>query len=901
MDWNARVRAALSGETPLPDADVVEELAQHADAAYATARADGASREEAEAHVAALIERWRVEAPALRRRNRRPAVVEMPAAERRAWGVGLAQDLRYAMRLAARQPRHAVVTLATMALGIGATTLLASVGYGVLLKPLPWPNGDRIVALSETRGGNPPRFGDLTNAVYVAWGERATTLDGLGAWSSRMVTLSGGGQSERVRVTAASASLFDVLGAQPLLGATFTAASERTPVVVLSEGLWRQRFGGDPRALGARIEIDGQPHTIVGVLAAAAMFPDGQSRAIVPLTVPPPSANALSLFSAIALLRPGSTAAQAAAEATAVGRFVPDAGLTTTAIFGGDGAIAVQARDLRSALTGDVQRAVVVLLIGAGLLLATAVANVASLQLARATVRRRELAIRAALGAGTGRVARQLLIEHAFLGLVGGAAGVLLAWTLRGAVPALLPADFPRADALALDAPVLLFAVCASLGASLLVGLLPAASLSRSHPSRALSEGGGAIVGVGVRTATARARLLIMAGQVAIACVLLVAASLLGRSFVAMLQADRGYESAGVLSARLSMPAGLFPSAAHRYEIVDGLMARLMRLPGVTEAAFTSEIPLTAGGSTSGFQIRSAAAGGATVEAQASPRLVGTRYFAALGLRIIAGRGFAATDDATAPIAVIVNESFARRYLGTTPLGATLPVAGFAPADAPPLASTVVGVVEDVRYVTGGRPSQPELFYDYRQLRGRLPVHTVTLLLKVSGDPAALAPALLSAVREADPRLAADAILPLEDRVGATLARPRLYASVLAAFAALALTIAAVGLFGVLSYSVSLRSRELAIRSALGAGRLGLFALVLRQGVAVTAAGAAVGLALSAWLAEWLASQLYGIAPRDGLTFAFVPCLLLAAGVAACLAPALRAARLDPLVILRGD
>jgi putative ABC transport system permease protein len=902
MDWTARVRTALTTTSSVPDAEVVDELAQHAEAAYITARADGASREDAEAWVAALIERWREEAPALSRRRRRTPVVEAPAAGgRRSWSVGLIQDVRYAARLAVRQPRPALVTVLTLALGIGATTLLATVGYGVLLKPLPWPNADRIVDLVETRGGHVPRFGALTSAVYAAWREGATTLDGIAAWSSRTVTLSGDAQSERVRVTIASASLFDVLGVRPLIGATFTAAEETTPVVVLSEGLWRQRFGGDPRAVGARLDIDGQPHTITGVVADAAMFPDGQSRAIVPMVVPPASGNALSLFNAVALLRPGATPAQAAAEGTARGGSVPDAGLTTMAMFGGTGAVAVQARDLRDALTGDVERAIVALLVGVALLLATAVANVASLQLARATTRRRELAIRAALGAGAGRVARQLLIEHGLVGLVGGLSGLFLAWALRGTLPAVLPADFPRVDALGLDAPVVLLALTASVGSSVLVGLLPALSLRRLSPTSALAEGGAATTGVGLRTRTGRARLLIMVGQVAIACVLLVGASLLGRSFVALLQAERGYDPAGVLAARLSLPAGLFPSPERRYELVDRVMARLAGVPGASEAAFTSEIPLTAGGSTSSFQMRSASAGGATIQAQASPRLVSSRYFATMAMRITAGRGFSAADDATAPIAVVVNESFARRYLGTSPLGTTLPVAGFAPTDGPPLASTVVGVVEDVRYVTGARPAQPELFYDYRQLRGRLPVQTVTLLLRTSGDPAALAPALRGIVRDADPRLVAEAILPLEERLLATLAKPRLYAAVLGAFAAVALAIAAVGLFGVLSYSVSQRMRELAIRAALGAGRRQVFGLVLRQGLAVIAGGAAVGLVAAAWLSELLATQLYGVAPHDGVTFAAVPLLLFVVGSAACLTPALRAARLDALRVLRGD
>jgi putative ABC transport system permease protein len=901
MDWSDRVRRALARDTFVPDADVVEELAQHAQAVHAAARADGASIEEAEAQVAALLALWRVEAPTLHHRRRHAAVVEPPPNGRGALGAGLVDDVRYALRLARREPRRAALVVATLAFGIGAATLLASVAYGVLLKPLPWPNADRVVELAETRGGNPPRFGSMTNAAYLAWDDRRETIARLAAWTRRTMTLSGRGDSERIRVTAASASLFEVLGVRPIAGAAFTRADQRTPVVLLSEGLWRRRFGADPGAIGQSVALDGRAHVVVGVLAAAAAFPDAESQAVVPLEVPAATGHALSMFEAVALLRPGTTPAQAAAEGTARGRFAPDGGMTAHMLFGAEGPIAIGARPLRDAVIAGVERAIVVLLIGAGFLLLTAIANVASLQIAHAATRRRELAIRAALGAGTGRVTRQLLVESLLLGMAGGAAGVGLAWVLLGALPAILPADFPRAAALSLDLPAAGLALLAALSSGVLLGLLPAAAFRRLRPWRALAEGGAAISGPGWRTSSARARLLIMGGQVAIACVLLVGASLLGRSFVAMLTAERGYDSAGVLSARISMPAGLFPTAEQRFAIVDRVMTRLAAWPGLSQAAFTSEIPLTAGGSISELTMRSAAGGGAVVRAQASPRLVSAQYFSTMAMRLTAGRGFSAADDAAAPIAAVVNEAFARRYLGPSPLGTTMPVAGYGPIDGPPLESTVVGVVEDVRYVTGPRASQPEIYYDYRQLRGRLPVQTVTLLVRGAGDASATAAALRTVVRETDDRLVAEAILPLDERLLATLARPRLYASVLAAFASCALTIAAIGLFSVLSYSVSERARELAIRSALGAGRLGVFMLVLRQGLGVIAAGAALGLMAAWWSSGLLATQLYGIVPHDRATFVAVPLALGVVGAVACLAPAIRAARLDPLRILRGE
>jgi hypothetical protein len=318
----------------------------------------------------------------------------------------------------------------------------------------------------------------------------------------------------------------------------------------------------------------------------------------------------------------------------------------------------------------------------------------------------------------------------------------------------------------------------------------------------------------------------------------------------------------------------------------------------VTEAAFTSELPLTSGGSTSAFDFRSRTAG--IVRAQASPRIVSRGYFPALRIDTIAGRTFSEFDTETTEPVVVVNREFARRYLGDSPLGSRIPIAGYAPPGGEQVEATVIGVVDDVRYVTATESTQPELYYSHRQMGGRLPVQTVTLLARTSGGPEAKGAALTVAVREADQRLVADMVMPLEQRLFTTLARPRLYALLLGGFAGFALVIAGVGLFGLLSYSVSLRSRELAIRSALGARPSEILRLVLRQGLNVTIGGLVVGVVASAWLTRGLATQLYGITPHDGLTFMGVPLLVLIVGTLACLLPALRAANLDPLRVLRG-
>ena len=899
MNWTTRVRDALKNTATVPDDDVIEELAQHARALYDTARADGCTEQEADARVAGLLGVWTNESSALRRRSRRPAAVTPPPAFSSSRFTGLAHDFRYAARLLRRQPRHSAVAILTMALGIGATTVLFSVTYGVLMKPLPWPNAERIIVLRETRGGTPPRFGDLTNAAYLAWREEAATIEHAAAWSQRVVTITGAGEPDRIRVTAATATLFPVLGVQPLLGTLFEPKDETAPVAVLSERLWRERFGADRTVLERAIQLDGVSYTIIGVLRDAHAFPDRQARAFIPFAVRSTVGNNLSLFNAVAVLRPGVTPAQAAAEGTARGRFAADTGMTTRAIFGNSGPVEITARPIRDALGADVRRPLIVLLIAVGLLLVTATANVASLQLARAVTRRREMSIRAALGAGSGRVLRQLLVEGLLLGVLGGVAGLTLASLLNRSLPSLLPADFPRPDALGVDAVVVAFALVASLGTGIAFGVVPVLRVRRLNPAEALAEDGTAPAGGRTRSRTARARMFIIAGQVAIASVLLVGASLLGRSFLALLNADRGYDLTDVVSARLSMPATMVPAPERRFAIVDQILERLAATPGITEAAFTSELPLTPGGSTSAFDLKSPTGEGGIVTAQASPRIVSPRYFRALSIRTLAGRVFSDSDtQASAPV-VVVNQAFARRYLGERPLGSKLPVVAYERPQGV-TESTVIGVVDDARYPLSAEQARPELYYSYRQFGGRLPVQTITLVAKTPQRTGAARGALSAAVSEADPRVVADAVMPLQERLILTLARPRLYAVLLGGFAAFALIIAAVGLYGVLSYSVTERSRELAIRSALGARRTDILRLVLQQGLTVTIAGLVAGMAVAAWATRMLSSELYGIVPHDAFTFVAVPVLLLAIAALACFLPARRAAGLDPLRVLKG-
>ncbi|HJR58041.1 MAG TPA: ABC transporter permease [Vicinamibacterales bacterium] len=889
-NWRAEISAALAKAGHDPDHDVLEELAQHAQAVYDAARADGASPADAATAVERQVAVWAGDAGALERRRRRIAPALPPPAASSSWIAGLAQDVRYSARLFRRQASFSLLVVGTMAAGIAATTLLFSVTYGVLMKPLPWPDADRLVRLKETRGGNPPRFNSFSNAAYLAWQTEPTSIDTIAAWSPRMFTLTGAGDPERIRAIAATASLFTALGARPIIGTVFDVQDE-TPqgsVVVLSEGLWRQRFGADPAALGRLVQLDGQLYRIIGVLPDAAGYPDRETRVWVPLRVAPTTGNFLSMFEAVARLRPGVTAAQAAAEGTARGLAAPaapDMEMVVRAIFGEGGAIQVSATPLRDALTAEVRRPLLVLLAAVGLLFAAATANVASLQLARATTRGREMAIRSALGAGGARVTRQLLIENLFLGLAGGVTGLAAAALLHRVLPAVLPPDFPRLAHLALDLPVAVFALAISIASGIAFGLLPARRARRLNLVESLSEDGMASVGAGRRSRTAQARALIMAGQVAIACVLLIGASLLGRSFLALLSADRGFDPSNVLTARLQLPRFAY-SDERRAELVEALTARLRAVPGVQAVTYTDGPPLGIYGGTA-FMLDSR-------QVQAASHTISPGYFAAMGIRIVDGRDFTDEDVATSRPVFIVNRAFARRYLSAEPVGQR--VRGWVRKGRGHW--EVIGVVDDVRH--RGMTEPPELeVYLYREGGVRRVSAAPTFIVRTSGDPVALAPTLRALVRQQDASVVVDSVSTMEDRVMTSLARPRLYAILLGGFAGFAVMIAAVGLLGTLSYTVAQRSRELAVRAALGARPADLIRLVITQGLGVSAVGVAVGLAAGLLMGRAIATLLYDVRPSDALTFALVPVALLLVTIVASFVPALRASRIDPLRVLR--
>ena len=824
---------------------------------------------------------------------------------------GLPQDVLYGLRLLRKQPLFTAVGALTIALGIGATTTLLSIVNGVLLKPLPWPESDRLMRIAETRQGRGGRVrGTLTNATYLAWREQASTIEGLGGYVSISVTAiaGNGGEPIRLQVASVTPTLFPLLKVPPLKGRAFTDDEGPTggrgtyfvaPSMILSYGLWQQWFGGRDDAIGTVVQIDGKPTTIVGVMPRGFAFPDPETRAWIPRAVGAVlgdgGAQRIQIFSALARLRPGVTPAQAAAEGTVRARSAPDPGLAAVAMFGSDAPPDVTVIPAVEAMTADVRPAVLVLLAAVLLLLATATANVGALQLARATARSREIAVRAALGAGGARIARQLIVESSLVGAIGGTFGVALAVVLNRVVPSLLPPDFPRVSDITIDVRVLLLAVAAAGAASVGGGLLPALQARRIDLAEALAEDSAASAAGAWRSRSGRIRTLVMAGQVAVACVLLIGATLLVRSFAALMHADRGYDPAGVLTARVDQGAAY--TEPRRVAFADAVVERLRAVPGVERAAIGTALPLLTSGGAFAFTMPSPRDPAIQQQVQTLVRVVSPDFFAALRLRLLQGRTLMESDTGNSQAVAVVNRSFARRYLPASPIGSRVPM----PFSKERPDCIVVGVVEDMRQESVTDPEAPELFASYRQMSRRLVNSSLVVLLRTAGDPIAQVPVVRAAVHDLDPTVAVDSIMTMEERVADSLARPRTYAMLLSIFAVCALAIAGVGLFGVLSYGVTQRAREIGVRTALGAQRRHIIQLVLKQALGVAAVGVAAGVAASLALTRYLAASLYGVGADDPATFALVAVVLLVVSALACVVPARRAANVDPLEVMRGS
>jgi putative ABC transport system permease protein len=894
MDWAARIRDKARQAGRDLDVDVVEELASHAQNAFDASCARGSSLAEAEAQVGQLIDGWIARADGLKRVSRRsPAVVPPRAGSQRL--PSLVQDLRYAVRLVARQRGFSLIAITTMAIAIGVMTTLVSVVYGVLLKPLPWAEPDRLVRLTETRAGATRQLPlMISNLAYYAWRDRPTTIEQIGAWQRTSATVSTGGDAERVSLALVTPSVFPLLRAVPLLGQPFSR--DDADELVVSFGFWQERLGADRGVLGQPLQLNGRPYTIVAVMPADFVFPDRDTQMWRPLAVQPAVAKdgriTMSTVSAMARLVPGATPTMASAEATARVRSTPEPSTNWALMaFGSAGAADILATPALDALTHDVRPGLIVMLIAVSLLLLTAVANIAGLQVARATTRLREMAIRSAIGAGTSRLVQQLMIESVLIAAAGGFAGLLLSRWLHGLLPSVLPANFPRADGIALGWTVTGFAVAVTAITGVLLGVLPALQLRHVRLAGALTDNSNGAIG-GTR---AKGRTVIATVQIALTCALLVGAMLLTRSFMAMVGQDRGYEPSHALSATLMLPDFAFTKEA-RLEALHHFVDLARTLPGHPTVALTTGLPLSGSENLTGFTMPSVQQPGTEVHAHAVRSVVTSDIVAALELHLAEGRVFQASDDSpSAPRVVVVNRTFARSYLSDRPVGDV--IRNFMQGDNVPF--EVIGVVDDMIRNGLRDQTQPEIYSLLSQSPGPSQAHEV--VLRTGGDPGALVQPLRSLVKQLSPSATVQSVRTMEERVAGSLTRDRLYAIVLVVFGLSALVITAVGLFGVLSYVVSQRTREIALRSALGARPGQIAGLVFAHGLAMAVGGLGIGV-VAAWLsARYLQTLLYGISAHDVVTYAVVAVATLVIATATCLLPAVKAVRVDPLTALRSS
>jgi len=802
-----------------------------------------------------------------------------------------------ALRAMAREKGFTIAALLSLALGIGANTALFSVVNGVLLKPLPYADADRILRISEFHPGATSAVSGplLTNFTYHAWKE-AKTIEEIGGFRSQRFTETSGSEPAKIVGMALTPSAFHVLGVRPALGRLFVDADavENSPeVAVITDGLWRERFGGHSSAVGGGLILDGRPYTIVGVAPEGFYFPDREARVFTVYRIPvgsaDPARQSVAFFGAIAKLRPGATLAQAEEEGTLLARAQKQPPVVD-AVFGKGGEVRVRADRWLDDITARIRPALSMFGAGSVFILLIACSNMASLQLTRGVSRQRELAVRASLGASRGRLLTQLTVESLVLVALGGACGVLLSKGLLALLPALAPRNFPRIDDIAADASGTLFAVAVTMLAGLLSGLLPALRASRTSPAPSLREGSGASSSV----STQRLRSGLVALEAALAVVLLVGAGLLLRSFSALLSVDPGYETGQVLLARLD-PGDLERDGEATRQIAERIAERVRALPGVLAAGASSMAPFDPSTAVRSFTLPSSSADGGEVNARAAVYIVTPGFAEALSIRLKQGRFFTMADVSGGVEPLIINEEFARLYMndGRPVVGRRIP--GLVNGK-PEVLTEIVGVVQNL--LKNGLDQKPlsEMFSLARPSRGLSGWFHVAV--RTQGDPAALALEVRAIVREVDP-LSAVETATLASRLDASVAQPRFAAWTTGAFALLALVLSAAGLFGTLSYSVSQRTREIGVRSALGATRGHIVRLVFGQGLRVVAAGLGLGLTAAALASRAMSSLLFGVTPRDPLAFVLAPCLLLAAGALACVVPAWRGASIQPTEALR--
>jgi predicted permease len=812
----------------------------------------------------------------------------------------IAQDLHYALRLLLRAPGFTAIAVLTLGLGIGAATAIFSIVNGVLVQPLSYRDAARVMNFWVDFGVGAQSLPAMSPGDFKDYQQRSQLFESIAAASGGNIVgatgaLGEGSSVERVDVSTITANFFQTLGVDPLYGRHFTAEEEAVggpQVVLLSHRLWMSRFAGDPAIVGRRIRLDGMDQTVVGVLPAsgrlwlpAEAFLVTDAQLWKPLqynyaNIPPRN---FTFFTVFGRTKSGVTAAQAQADLEAIA-----AQLRAEHAVHESAGMRIRAVPLQQDVVKHARPALVALFGAVGMLLLIACANVAHLLLARATARERELAVRGALGASRTRLIRQLATESLALAAAAGVLGVGLAWLGTRWLVWMSPASLPRVDAIRIDTTVLLFALAASIATALLFGLIPAIRAARVDVNRTLRGG----VNPSASKAQVKLRGVLMVAEVALTLVLLIGAGLMIRSFFALQQVRPGFDPASVLSFRVSLPLAKYARPDLRAEFIRRMEQEILRLPGVTHVGLTSQLPLTGSGALAPFAYNEETARN-WESATADGRGASPDYFRALGTRLLAGRFFEERDRGASVI--IIDETLAARaWPGEPAVGKRLQVN---PTGSPNPFAEVVGVIEHVRSQDIARAVRPQIFRPLIGFGGTQPF----VVVRTSVDPASVSGSVRQVVAAMDPDVPVDRLQPMTAYVGDAMAQVRLTLVLMAGFGIVALIMAGVGIYGVISYTVSQRTKEIGIRMALGQEAWQIRNLVVGQGLRLVAISLGIGLAVAYVLSVAVSGLLYGINPRDPLTFAGMSIFLLLIALLGCIVPARRATAVNPLAALKAE
>ncbi len=798
------------------------------------------------------------------------------------------KDLRFASRVLWKSPGFSAVALLALVLGIGANTAIFSVVNAVLLRPMPFVDADRLVSIRESSPQG--RKDNVANPQNVAdWQQRNHSFEKIAAYVPFELTMSltGDGTPEEVPGSYVTREFFSTLGVHPAMGRDFLPEEElpNTPdVALIGDGFWRRRFGADPHIVGKKLMIKGTPTVVIGVLPVSFRFPDVNADIWELTTLHPERQRQGRYLAPIARLKPGVSVSQGQADMNRImaqlAKEYPDFNTNW-------GATVVP---LRQQFTGDLRTPLLVLLAAVGLVLLIACANVANLTLMRSSARQREMAIRTSLGATRARIVRQLLVESMILGVTGGTLGLLVAVWAKDALLAMLPESMSvaRVNTVTIDGNVLAFTVILSLGTALLFGLLPAMRASRPDLSDTLKEGGRAISSSLSRN---RMRAALVAGEMAVALMLLIGAGLLIQSFIRLEHVAPGFQPDRILSMRLGFSNARYKDVNQASAALDHILHRLEQVPGVASAGSIQFPPLGGLLPGTGFWVAGRPIPNPSEAPVTGVSIVTPGYFATMGIPLLNGRAFTERDAAGAPQVTIVSESLARQqFPNMDPIGQRVFVQWG--RETP---YQIVGVVGDVKHDGLDKAAQPTVYFPNAQETQTI----ATLVIRTGADPMQLAPLAEQIIHAYDKDQAIAAIQPLDMFLSKSVARPRFQSVLLASFAGLALLLAAIGIFGVMSYSVAQRTHEIGIRVALGAQREQVLRLVVGQGLGLAIIGTAGGLAGAFALTRYLRTLLFNVSPTDWLTFTLVPLLLCAVALAASYFPARRAMRVDPMQALR--